>query len=103
MAARIRERALADTREHVNQLLKQLAHATAELRSNKTRIADLAAQIDDYRGQLSTVIARAVTRSRDASARVRSLSKTRSAAHRSKPLPLPRKKKRTKETRRKAR
>ena len=69
MAARVRERALADTRKHVNLLLKQLALATGELRAAKTRISDLEKQIEGYRGQLSTVIARAVSRNREASVR----------------------------------
>jgi hypothetical protein len=64
MAARVRERALADTREQVNMLLKELANATAEIRANKVQIADLQSQIEDYRRQLATVIARAVSRHR---------------------------------------
>jgi len=64
MAARVRERALADTREQVNMLLKELANATAELRSSKVQITDLQSQIEDYLKQLSTVIARAVLRNR---------------------------------------
>jgi plasmid replication DNA-binding protein KfrA len=68
MAARIRERALADTREQVNLLLKELANATTELRANKMQIASLQLQIEDYRRQLATVIARAVSRNRAAAA-----------------------------------
>jgi transketolase len=64
MAARIRERALADTREQVNVLLKELATATAELRANKSQIAGLESQIEDYRRRLSIVIARAVAGNR---------------------------------------
>jgi ABC-type transporter Mla subunit MlaD len=60
----VRERALADTREQVNTLLKELANATAEIRANKVQIADLQSQIEDYRRQLATVIARAVSRHR---------------------------------------
>jgi hypothetical protein len=64
IAARVRERALSETREQVNVLLKELANATAELRANKVRIAGLESQIEDHRRQLSTVIARAVSRNR---------------------------------------
>jgi hypothetical protein len=83
LAARVRERALADTREQVNMLLKELANATVELRANKARIADLESQIEDYRGRLSTVIARAVSRNRTStgkrpSPRVRSKPGTKS-------------------------
>jgi hypothetical protein len=64
MAARVRERVLTETREQVNVLLKELANATAELRANKVRIAGLESQIEDHRRQLSTVVARAVSRNR---------------------------------------
>ena len=64
MAARVRERALVDTREQVNLLLKELANATAEIRANKAQIAGLQLLIEDYRRQLATVIARAVSRHR---------------------------------------
>jgi hypothetical protein len=64
MAARIRERALVDTREQVNMLLKELATATAELRSSQMQIAALESQAEDYRRQISTVIARSVSRHR---------------------------------------
>jgi hypothetical protein len=62
MAARIRERALADAREQVNVLLKELANATAELRAKNSEISNLELQMEDYRRQLATVIARAVSR-----------------------------------------
>jgi DNA repair ATPase RecN len=64
MAARVRERALADTREQVNLLMKELATDRAELRARDARIADLESQVEKYRIQLTTVIARAVTRNR---------------------------------------
>jgi hypothetical protein len=64
MAARVRERALADTREQVNLLMRELATDRAELRARDARIADLETQVEKYRIQLATVIARAVTRSR---------------------------------------
>jgi hypothetical protein len=64
MAARVRERALADTREQVNMLMQELATDRAELRARDARIADLESQVEKFRLQLNTVIARAVTRNR---------------------------------------
>jgi Plasmid replication region DNA-binding N-term len=64
LAARIRERALAETREHVNVLLKELALGSAELRARETRIADLEVQLEQLREQLATVIARAIVKPR---------------------------------------
>ena len=64
LAARVRERALAETREHVNVLLKELALGSAELRSRETRIADLEVQLEQLREQLATVIARAIVKHR---------------------------------------
>ena len=64
IAARVRERALADAREHVNVLLKELATDRAELRARNTRIADLESQLEDYRRQLATVVTRAVAKNR---------------------------------------
>ena len=64
MAARVRERALTDAREHVNVLLKELATDRTELRARDARIAHLESQLEDYRQQLATVIARAVARNR---------------------------------------
>jgi hypothetical protein len=66
MAARVRERALADTREQVNLLLRQLGNATADARARETRIADLESQLEVQRRQLVTVIANAVARNRKA-------------------------------------
>jgi hypothetical protein len=70
MAARVRERALTDAREQVNMLLKELANTSTELRSNRVQIVDLQSQIEDYRRQLATVIARAVGRSRALTAKM---------------------------------
>ncbi len=67
IAARVRERALVDTREQVNLLLKELGNATAELRSRDSRINDLESQLESQRRQLVTVIASAVSRNRAAS------------------------------------
>ena len=67
MAARVRERALSDTREQVNLLLKELGNATAEARARETRIADLETQLEGQRRQLVTVLASVVSKSRAAS------------------------------------
>jgi hypothetical protein len=64
MAARVRERALADTRDQVNVLMQELAADRAELRFRDMRIADLEAQIEAYRQQLARVVTRTVTRNR---------------------------------------
>jgi hypothetical protein len=64
MAARVRERALIDTREQVNLLLKELAIANGELRARDLRIATLESEVMDYRARLATVISRAASRSR---------------------------------------
>jgi Plasmid replication region DNA-binding N-term len=64
MAARVRERALADTREQVNMLLKELGNATAQLKARDARIADLETQVEDHRRQLLTVIGHAVSKNR---------------------------------------
>jgi hypothetical protein len=48
----------------VNLLMKELATDRAELRARDARIADLESQVEKYRIQLTTVIARAVTRNR---------------------------------------
>jgi hypothetical protein len=64
LAARVRERALADAREHVNVLMKELAIDRAELRARNARIADLESQLEDYRRQLATLVTRAITRNR---------------------------------------
>jgi hypothetical protein len=63
LAARIRERALADAREQVNTLFKQLTADRAELRMREARITSLEALVDDYRRQLATVVTRAVAKS----------------------------------------
>src|SRR5271154_867080 len=64
LAARVRERALADAREHVNLLMKELATDRAELRARDARIADLESQVEEHRRQLATVIARAIAKNR---------------------------------------
>jgi len=64
LAARVGERALADAREHVNVLMKDLATDRAELRAREARIADLESQPEEHRRQLATVIARAIAKNR---------------------------------------
>jgi Plasmid replication region DNA-binding N-term len=64
IAARFRERALADAREQVNLLMKELALDRAELRARDARIADLENQLEEHRRQLVTVIAHAVSKNR---------------------------------------
>lgn len=64
MAARVRERALSDTREQVNLLLKELGSSTAEARTREIRIADLETQLEAQRRQLVTVLASVVSKSR---------------------------------------
>jgi Plasmid replication region DNA-binding N-term len=64
LAARIRDRALADSREQINILLRQLSDASQDLRARDTRIADLENQVEEYRRQLANVIVRAVSKSR---------------------------------------
>jgi hypothetical protein len=89
IAARVRERSLADAREQVNLLMKELALDRAELRSRDARIADLESQLEDHRRQLVTVIARAVSKNRSTTAvkprpvhRIKSKGRVRLAAKR---------------------
>jgi hypothetical protein len=63
-AARVRERALADSREHLLLLTKTLGRDQATLRARDSRIADLESQIEDYRRQIATLIGGAVARNR---------------------------------------
>jgi hypothetical protein len=62
MAARVRERALTDAREHINVLMKALSTDRAELHARGARIADLESLLESCRLQLATVISRAVLR-----------------------------------------
>jgi hypothetical protein len=64
LAARVRERALADAREHIGLLMKELLTDRAELRARDTRIADLESQLEQHRRQLAIVIARTVAKNR---------------------------------------
>lgn len=64
MAARVRERALADAREQIGLLMKELAADRETLRVREGRIADLESQLEENRRHLTTVIARAVAKNR---------------------------------------
>jgi hypothetical protein len=63
-AARERERALADSRDHLLSTLRMLESDRATLKAREGRITELEAQVEDYRRQLATVIARAVAKNR---------------------------------------
>src|SRR5208283_1118341 len=75
----------AETREHVNVLLKELALGSAELRSRETRIADLEVQLEQLREQLATVIARAIVKHR-ARPRVRRAPRRSALSHARRPV-----------------
>jgi len=77
MAARTRERALADARDQVNLLMKELAIDRAELRARDARIADLQLQLEALRLQLANLIAGAAVRHR---ARAKSKSRSKSSS-----------------------
>jgi hypothetical protein len=62
IAGRVRERALAETREQLSLLLKQLTLAGMELRARDARIADLQQNIDQYRAQVASLISAAAVR-----------------------------------------
>jgi hypothetical protein len=68
-ATRERERALADSRDHLLSTLRMLESDRATLRARAARIVALEAQVEDYRRQLATVIERAVSRNRTLAAR----------------------------------
>jgi Plasmid replication region DNA-binding N-term len=72
MAARVRERALADAREQIGLLMRELAIDRAELRARDARIADMEAQMEEQRRQLAKVITHAVLRNRVRPAKARS-------------------------------
>jgi septal ring factor EnvC (AmiA/AmiB activator) len=59
-AARARERALSESQEHLRALLRVLERDRTTLSTLETRIADLQAQVENYRRQLARVITRAV-------------------------------------------
>lgn len=63
-AGRERERALAESREHVTALMKELAIDREVMRAQVARIIDLGGQVESLRGQLATLVSRAVARHR---------------------------------------
>src|ERR1039458_498674 len=63
-AARERERALADSRDHLLSTLRMLESDRSALKARETRIAELEAQGGDQRRQLGLVITRAVAKNR---------------------------------------
>jgi hypothetical protein len=78
MSARERERALADSRDHLLSTLRMLEGDRATLRARDARIAALEAQLEDYRRQLASVVTRAVARNRAlAEAKPRALGRRR--------------------------
>ena len=62
--ARERERALADSRDHLLSTLRMLESDRVTLRARETRIAELEAQVGDYRQQIASTLARALARNR---------------------------------------
>jgi hypothetical protein len=62
--ARERERALADSRDHLLLLSKTLARNQALLSARDTRIAELENEVEQYRRQLAALIASAVAQQR---------------------------------------
>jgi hypothetical protein len=65
-AARERERALADSRDHLLSTLRMLETDRTTLKAREARIKDLEAQVEDYRRQLAMVIARVLAKKRAA-------------------------------------
>ncbi len=63
-AARERERALADSRDHLLSTLRMLESDRVSLRAREARITELESQVEDYRQQLARLIARAVVKNR---------------------------------------
>lgn len=63
-AARERERALADSRDHLLSALRMLETDRATLGVRETRIAELEAQVERGRRQLARLMARAMTKGR---------------------------------------
>jgi hypothetical protein len=65
-AARDRERALADAREHLLLLSTSLSREQATVQARDARIADLEAQIGQFRQQIAGLLAGAIARQRSA-------------------------------------
>jgi hypothetical protein len=64
ITARARERALADSRDHLISTLKMLESDRVALRAREARITNLESQIEEHRRQLASVIARAIAKNR---------------------------------------
>ncbi len=58
--ARARERALADSRDHLLSVMKALSREQATLEARDARIADLESQVDQLRQQLASILASAI-------------------------------------------
>jgi hypothetical protein len=67
--ARERERALADTRDHLLSLSKALSREQATNQAQERRIADLETEVAQYRQQISALIAGAIAEKRPAQRR----------------------------------
>ena len=90
-AARERERALADSRDHLLATLRMLEGDRVSLRARETRIAELEAQVEGHRQQLARIIARRVEKNRKLVER-KPRTTTRPKSNRAtKPRPAPRK------------
>jgi hypothetical protein len=71
-ATRERERALADSRDHLLITLKALSRAQTTLQARDARIADLEARVEQYRRQITSLIAAAVVKRRAARLQLKS-------------------------------
>jgi len=67
--ARERERALADARDHLLSLSKALSREQATNQAQERRIADLEAEVAQYRNQIGALIAGAIAEKRPAQRR----------------------------------
>ena len=67
--ARERERALADARDHLLSLSKALSREQATNQAQERRIADLEAEVAQYRNQIGTLIAGAIAQKQPAQRR----------------------------------
>ncbi len=76
-AARERERALTDTRDQLIATLGMLDSDRLTLQARDARITDLEAQLEDYRRQLTMIMARVVPRTRTHAALRRPKSRPR--------------------------
>ena len=102
-AARERERARADSRDHLLLTLRMLESDRATLKAREGRIVELEALVEDYRRQLARVITRALAKNRALIERkpaaVARANQNAPAKHRAKPKTrsrIPRSKRRAK-------